>query len=80
MLTQLENAKKVIGIKQSTRAIEKGEAKIAFIARDVDQSMMIDFKRLCDEHGIEVVFVDSMKQLGKICSIEVGAATAVILK
>jgi large subunit ribosomal protein L7A len=30
--------------------------------------------------NIQIVYVDSMKKLGKACGIDVGAATAVIVK
>lgn len=80
MPEEFEGAKKVVGIKQSTRAIEKGEVKVAYIAKDADESMIADFKELCARHGVKIVFIDTMKQLGKMCEIEVGAAAAVTLK
>jgi len=35
---------------------------------------------MCQSRNIAVTYVDSMKELGKACGIEVGAATAAILK
>lgn len=47
MLDGLKNGKKVIGIKQSTRAVEDGRAKCAFIAADSSDSIRLPFVSLC---------------------------------
>lgn len=80
MLDGLQNEKKVIGIKQSTRAVEDGLARCAFIAADSADTVRLPFLSLCKSKGIEVIEVESMEQLGKACDIDVGSAVAVILK
>lgn len=80
MLDGLKNGKKVIGIKQSTRAVEDGRAKCAFIAADSSDSIRLPFVSLCKKNGVEIVEVESMEILGKACEIDVGSAVAVILK
>ena len=34
---------------------------------------------LCKANGVEIIYVDTMAQLGKACGIEVGAASVAIL-
>lgn len=80
MLDELKNAKKVVGVKQSLRALEKDEVKKAFVAKDADERVVGSFKQLCQSRGIEIEYVDTMKVLGKACNIEVGSAVAAILK
>lgn len=80
MLEEFRSAKKVVGIKQSIKAVERGEAKVALIAKDADERIINDFREKCAKNSVEVIYVDTMKQLGKMCSIEVGAAAAVVLK
>lgn len=80
MLDGLQNVKKVIGIKQSTRAVEDGLAHRAFIAQDSADTVRLPFLSLCNAKGVEIVEVESMEQLGKACNIDVGSAVAVILK
>lgn len=80
MLEVLKSSQKAIGIKQSLKAVETHAAKIVFIARDADEKVIGELKALCQKNSVELVFVDSMKQLGKACSIEVGASAACILK
>ncbi|MDR9755167.1 MAG: ribosomal L7Ae/L30e/S12e/Gadd45 family protein [Thermoanaerobacterales bacterium] len=36
--------------------------------------------KCCQEKGVEIIYVDSMQELGKACGIKVGAASASILK
>ncbi|NPV44944.1 MAG: 50S ribosomal protein L7Ae-like protein [Firmicutes bacterium] len=80
MVERLKSAKKkTVGTKQTIKAVEKGEAKVVFIARDAEKHIVAPLEKLCSERAIEVVYIDSMKQLGEICGIEVGAASAAIL-
>ncbi len=78
MLEILKTDNKAIGIKQSLKAVENGQALKVFIARDADGRVTRDLQELCIQRSIEVVFVDSMKQLGRACGISVGASAACI--
>jgi large subunit ribosomal protein L7A len=69
-----------IGTKQTKKAIEQGKVTEVIVANDADPQVTYPIISLCKERGIAVTRVDSMKQLGKACGIEVGAATAAILK
>lgn len=80
MLEDLRKVKKTVGTKQSLKAVENGTAKTVFIARDADEKITVNLVRLCEKNAIKVVFVDNMKQLGKACGIDVGAAVAALLK
>lgn len=80
MLERLKGENKVIGIKQSLKAVEGGTVEIVFIANDAEEKVVKDLKELCIKNNIEIMYVETMRQLGKACGIEVGAATACILK
>lgn len=80
MLDNLKNSKKVVGVKQSTKAVENGTAKRVYIAKDADPRIVSNIIELCNKNSIEIVYEENMKQLGKNCGIEVGAAVACILK
>ncbi|WP_110955683.1 L7Ae/L30e/S12e/Gadd45 family ribosomal protein [Anaerosinus massiliensis] len=79
-LDTLKTAKKVIGIKQVMKAVNKGLCKKVFIAQDADLRVVDPLKNLCEKHGIEVVEIATMIELGKACTIEVGAAAVAVLK
>lgn len=68
-----------IGTKQTTKAVENGTAKQVYVARDADPKLTSKIISLANKMGVEVVYVDSMKELGKACGIEVGAAMAAVV-
>ena len=78
MLKQLTEATKhVVGVKQTAKAVEKGTAKLVFIAADADIRPLLES---CEAAGVKVITADSMHELGKACGIHVGAAAAAVLK
>ncbi|HWI61363.1 MAG TPA: ribosomal L7Ae/L30e/S12e/Gadd45 family protein [Symbiobacteriaceae bacterium] len=79
-LERLKTArKKSIGTKQTAKAMEKGSAKMVFVAKDAEEHITREIVKLAQAKGAELVHVDSMMALGKACGIEVGAAVAAIL-
>jgi len=79
-LDDLKHYKKAVGVKQSTKAIEGGIVASVFIAEDCEQRVVKGIIELCEKQSVPITYVDSMKQLGKACGIEVEAAVACILK
>jgi large subunit ribosomal protein L7A len=76
-----DNSEKLkVGIKQASRAVMENRAKALYIAKDAEQHVTRRIMELAGENGVEIVFVESMKDLGRACKIDVGAATAVVLK
>ena len=80
MLSELSDASKIIGIKQSYKAIKSGIAIKAFIANDADQKVIKNIVDLCKKEGVPMSFAHSMSELGKACKIDVKAAITVIVK
>lgn len=72
--------KKVIGVKQASKSIKNGLGKNLYIAKDADHKLTTSLVDLAQEHSVEVTYVETMKELGKLCGIEVGASAALILK
>lgn len=81
MPTRLKEAKrKLIGTKRAYRALKEDEVLVCYVAKDAEPRVIEPLCRHCIENGLEIVYVDSMKQLGRYCGIDVGAAAAAILK
>lgn len=80
MLESLKTSKKTIGVRQSLKAVENGLAQMVLIANDADEKVVRNIKEICAANDVKVIYVDSMKQLGKACGIEVGAAVACVLR
>lgn len=73
------SVKKTIGTKQTTKAVQRNEATLVYVANDAEPHVINPLIELCREKGVEVITVDSMLELGKACGIEVGSASAAII-
>jgi large subunit ribosomal protein L7Ae len=69
------------GTNETTKAVERGLAKLVLIAEDVDPPEIVaHLPPLCEEKGVPYVYVPSKAQLGKACGLEVAAASACIIE
>ena len=71
---------KVIGIKQSMKAVEKAQVVSVYIAKDADSRIILPLQQACLAQKIPVVGGNTMEELGVACGIDVGAAAIAILK
>ncbi len=69
---------KVVGMKQTVKALEKGEAVRVFIARDAEEKVTRPVVSLCEANNLEPLYVETMHQLGRLFGIKVKAAVAAI--
>jgi large subunit ribosomal protein L7A len=68
--------KRVVGAKQTLKAVLNCKVAQVYIAKDAEEHVVKKIKEVCEEKGIKIVYIDTMKELGRICGIDVGAATA----
>ncbi len=71
---------RVVGLKQTVKAIKNSTAKTVYVAKDADDKLIQSVKVLIEDNSPELIYIDTMKELGKLCGIDVGAATAAVLK
>ena len=71
--------KKVIGIKQSLKAIQTDEGKTLYVAIDADKSLIKPIVEIAEMKNLNIVYIDTMKKLGLMCDIDVKASVALIL-
>ena len=71
---------KVVGLKQTRRAVNDGAAKAVYLAADAQEHLTAPLKALCEQAGIEVVVVETMRTLGETFGIDVGSCAAAVLK
>jgi large subunit ribosomal protein L7A len=69
---------RIVGGKQTIKAIKSGNAKTVYIAEDAEQKVIKPLEDLCKENNIEIIYICSMQKLGFLCGIDVGAATACV--
>ena len=79
MLTELASQEKVIGVKQSRKAVREGRAQKVYLACDADPAITEPVAQSCAEAGIPVETAYTMTQLGHACRITVGASVVAVL-
>ena len=68
------------GTNETTKAIERGLAKLVVIAEDVQPPEVVaHLPIICDERKIPYVFVPSKEQIGPAIGIDVPTASAAII-
>lgn len=76
----IQAKEKIIGTKQTIKALESKQVKELIVAEDADEKILQKVISLAEKHGVPYFKVDSMKKLGTACGIDVNAATVAIKK
>ena len=79
-LDTLRAANKAVGIKQATRAIERDQAIVVFLAGDAEPRVISPLRELCARKNIPVQDVPTMTELGKASGIAVGSAAVAVIR
>ena len=72
-LDALKSASRVMGIKQVSKAVKRGDAECVFVADDADERVIGPLQILCREQDVPVERAATMADLGN-------AAAAAVLK
>ncbi len=69
------------GTNETTKAIERGIAKLVIIAEDVEPPQVVaHLPILCDERKIPYLYVPSKLELGKSAGLDVGSAAISVVE
>jgi large subunit ribosomal protein L7Ae len=69
------------GTNETTKAVERGLAKLVVIAEDVEpEEIVMHLPPLCEEKGIPYVYVPSKQELGRVSGLDVAAASVCIIE
>ena len=69
------------GTNETTKAIEKGDAELVVIAKDVDPpEVVMHLPPLCEEKNIPYVYTKNKDELGRAAGIDVRCASVAIVK
>ena len=69
------------GTNETTKAIERGTAKLVAVAKDVTPpEITMHIPMLCEEKGIVCVQVPTKEELGASAGIDVGTASVTIIQ
>ena len=71
---------KVVGVKQTLKALKNSQGKTLYIAKDADSSITEPILNLAKTSSLQITFVDTMRELGNLCDIDVACAAALLLE
>ena len=80
VLTELKAGPRVVGAKQTRRAVNAGRALRVFLAKDADPNVTAPIEELCAQRQVSVEWADAMREVGTACGIAVGAAVAALVR
>ena len=68
------------GTNETTKAVERGQAKLVIIAENVDpEEIVMHLPPLCEEKNVPYVYVKTKEELGRVAGLEVSAASVAII-
>mgnify|MGYP004532034313 FL=1 len=77
---ELSVKEKVVGLKQTLRAVTQGAARCVYLASDADPRLTQPLRDLCAQHGVPCDGSLTLQQLGRACGIAVPAAAVALLR
>ena len=80
MRNDFNNNKKVVGTKETLKAIKKNQACKVFLAADIDEDLFKKIDDIVQQSNIPVEYIDSKLKLGRVCGVDVATASAALLK
>ena len=78
-MSEIALCHKVVGIKQTGRALREGKVRKVFFACDADPMVLTNIEMLCAEGNIPVEKDATMHALGQAAGIAVGASVIALL-
>jgi large subunit ribosomal protein L7Ae len=76
-----ETGKLKRGVNETTKAVERGLAKLVIIAEDVNPPEIVaHLPKLCEEKGIPYTYVDSKEKLGEAAGLTTQASSVAIIE
>nr|WP_243239402.1 ribosomal L7Ae/L30e/S12e/Gadd45 family protein [Sulfobacillus harzensis] len=71
---------RVVGRRETLKVIQRGRAVSVYVARDANPAILSELEEHCRIHQVPIIYVDSMRELGLLCGIEVNAACAALTR
>ncbi|MBI5228971.1 50S ribosomal protein L7ae [Candidatus Micrarchaeota archaeon] len=69
------------GTNETTKSIERKEAKLVLIAEDVDpEEIVMHLPVICQEKNVPFMYISTKKELGKAAGLSVGTAAVAVAK
>ncbi len=69
-----------VGYKETMKAVNNNTAQKVYIADDCDDKLKASVETASEAINAQIFHIDSMKELGKLCGINISASCAAVLK
>lgn len=79
MLNLKNSSDLIIGLKQTLKAIQSDRSSKVYLAADADAFIKKSVTDACTQKNLEIIYVNTMKELGEACGIDIGASTATVI-
>ena len=80
MISDIDKPNLRVGYKQTVRALNENQAEKVFVTLDSEDRISESVKELCKKQNVPFEIIDTMRELGSMCGIDVGASCAVVIK
>ncbi len=80
MISEAERKNLRIGFKQVQKAFSTGKVGKVFLAEDCEDKIKLPVAQKAQAYSVPVFYTQTMRQLGELCGIDVGASCAVVLE
>lgn len=77
---RLQQGSRVVGTKQTLKALQKGQVVELFVAKDAQKKQVEPLVELATKETVPVSYITTMKELGIACEVEVKTATAALIE
>lgn len=76
-----EAKNKIIGLKQTLRAIQQDKVQVVYIANDIEEHILHQITEICEQKKVPLILLNfNQKEIGRFCQIEVGAAVVSLIQ
>jgi ribosomal protein L7Ae-like RNA K-turn-binding protein len=75
-ILDIKTRRHVVGTNRTLKAVSRGEASLVYLARDSSEYMTMKVKSACEERGVAIEYVATMKEIGESCAIGRNAVCA----
>ena len=75
-----KRAMRVVGVRQTLRAVREQDAETVFLAMDADSRLRQQVEKEAGTNGVPVQLVATMEELADLCRVDVPSAAAAIRK
>ena len=75
-----KRAMRVVGARQTLRALSEGKAETVFLAMDADHHLRQQVEQEAGARGVPVRFMATMEELAQLCRVVVPSAAAAVRK